>query len=225
MGADYAELMRDVADHLLGQPNQEFTTKTEWRYGSRGSLVIDLDKGTFFDHERGEGGGVIDLIQRERGGDKGEAHQWLVDQGLIEPKPNGAWSDRVVASYQYRDAAGQLIYVVVRLKDPKDFRQYRPHPTLPDQRVWGLKGGDFVQHQNEQVNWIKATKERTRQKGFTKTLTLKDNVQHTLFNLQQIANRDMLAVVYLPEGEKDCLTLGGYGFLATTRASCFWVYA
>src|SRR5262249_48252381 len=34
-------------------------------YGNRGSLAVDIKKGTWFDHEANIGGGVLDLIRRQ----------------------------------------------------------------------------------------------------------------------------------------------------------------
>lgn len=39
------------------------------------------------------------------------------------PKTDGSVESRIVKEYAYRDADGKLIFHVVRLKDPKDFRQ------------------------------------------------------------------------------------------------------
>jgi len=69
---------------LLGDPNRALSTKTELRYGRKGSLAVDLAKDTWFDHEAGEGGGVLDLVCRENGGSHREARQWLRDElGLV----------------------------------------------------------------------------------------------------------------------------------------------
>ena len=45
------ELSRDmaaVATRLLGEPNKAMSSPREWRYGNRGSLSVDLEKGTWF---------------------------------------------------------------------------------------------------------------------------------------------------------------------------------
>ena len=34
------------------------------RFGNHGSMAVDLEKGVWHDHEAGEGGGVLDLIER-----------------------------------------------------------------------------------------------------------------------------------------------------------------
>jgi hypothetical protein len=80
--ADLSALMGAVAEMLLGARNKGLSSRTEWRYGSKGSLAVDLLKGTFYDHECGEGGGVFDLIKRETGRTDGMA--WLREQGLLD---------------------------------------------------------------------------------------------------------------------------------------------
>ena len=79
--------IKDVAALLLGEPNAALTTGKQLRYGTHGSLAIDLDKNTFFDHESNEGGGILDLIQRQASlKTRKEAAQWLKDRGPKVPR-------------------------------------------------------------------------------------------------------------------------------------------
>jgi putative DNA primase/helicase len=58
----------DVVGSLLGEPSSK--SRREWRWGRRGSLWVSCagqKRGTWYDHERGEGGDLLDLIARERG--------------------------------------------------------------------------------------------------------------------------------------------------------------
>jgi putative DNA primase/helicase len=62
---------------LLGEPTRR--TARQWRWNRRGSLsaVVSGPKaGTWFDHEAGTGGGPLELIARERGGDWRDAADW-----------------------------------------------------------------------------------------------------------------------------------------------------
>lgn len=62
---------------LLGKPARR--TAGQWRWNRRGSLsavVSGTKVGTWFDHERGIGGGPLELIARERGGDWRDAADW-----------------------------------------------------------------------------------------------------------------------------------------------------
>jgi putative DNA primase/helicase len=52
------------------------------RYGTRGSLSVDVRTGRWYDHERGCGGGVLDLIEDCTGRKGGERIEWLVEQGI-----------------------------------------------------------------------------------------------------------------------------------------------
>jgi KaiC/GvpD/RAD55 family RecA-like ATPase len=58
---DWIRIAPDVAKQLLGEPTK--TSSNELRWGSKGSMALNLSEGTFYDHEEGVGGGVIDLIK------------------------------------------------------------------------------------------------------------------------------------------------------------------
>ncbi len=82
--SDLHELRRALISHwpallreLLGEPTRR--TARQWRWNRRGSLsaVVGGPKaGTWFDHEAGTGGGPLELIARERGGDWRDAADW-----------------------------------------------------------------------------------------------------------------------------------------------------
>ena len=117
--SDFAQHMETVARAIFGEPNEVLSTKKELRFGKKGSMSVDLEKGTWFDHEANEGGGVLKLIKRELGHAGRDAFIWMAEQGcdvddgeLPRGKTNGAASGanskqqhkrRVVAVYQYRD--------------------------------------------------------------------------------------------------------------------------
>lgn len=59
----------------------------------------------------------------------------LRSRDLLDPLPPPEnFTDRIAATYDYTDLAGQVLFQVVRLRDPKSFRQ-----RTPDGR-WGLNG-------------------------------------------------------------------------------------
>lgn len=105
--ANFAPMMANVATRLLGEPTQ--SKEGELRWGNKGSLSIDLAKGAWFDHEADKGGGVLDLIRRERGCDKGAAIDWLKGEGLLRDDNSAA-----PIFYDYRDEAGTVRYRVER---------------------------------------------------------------------------------------------------------------
>src|SRR6516162_5266145 len=130
---DFNSLMKPVALRLLGEPAQKLGN--EWRYGGRGSLAIDLKKGSWFDHEANVGGGVFDLIRRQ-GYDQPAA--WLRSEGLLgSPQVVSRADPKMVKTYDYRDEAGELLFQVVRF-DPKGFRQRRPNGH--GGWTWNLQG-------------------------------------------------------------------------------------
>jgi hypothetical protein len=113
---DFPGLIESVANKLLGEPNPDLSTKDVLRWGNKGSLAIDLKKGTWFDHEHEQGGGVLALIKRER---EGDPFEWLRAEGLIP-------DDTIIATFDYRDEQNRLLFQVCRTVG-KRFWQRRPN--------------------------------------------------------------------------------------------------
>jgi putative DNA primase/helicase len=131
---DFDVLIEPVALRLLGEPPHKHGS--EWRYGSRGSLSVDIAKGQWFDHEANKGGGVFDLIQRQ--GHEQPA-SWLRREGLMSQPPHVVGTEsRITKTYDYADETGALLFQVCRF-EPKDFRQRRPD----GRGGWSWKLGDI----------------------------------------------------------------------------------
>jgi putative DNA primase/helicase len=143
--SDFVRAMGPVARELLGVPSEEKTS--ELRFGSRGSLSVSLDKGTWHDHEADVGGGLIDLVMAKRRVDKEGALSWLRDRKHLPPNGHSSGFN-VVATYPYTDADGVLLYEVCRL-DPKDFRQRRPDGS--GRWAWTMKGVERVLYHLSEV--------------------------------------------------------------------------
>ena len=79
---DWPAIAGTVARALCGEPSSR--TRTEMRFGRRGSLSVKLDSGTWFDHEADEGGGVVALVERERRCSTREALEWLESAGFVD---------------------------------------------------------------------------------------------------------------------------------------------
>lgn len=142
-GIDFAALAEPIARHLFGRPNPKLSTKKELRFGTHGSLSVEIageHRGQFYDHEAGTGGGVLDMIQHKTGLANGAAIEWLQEHGFVEAQPAEAKS-RIVATYRYESADRTLMFEVVRFA-PKTFRQRRPdgHGGW----VWNLQGVDRI---------------------------------------------------------------------------------
>ena len=121
-----------IAKTLLGEPNERFSKGSELRWGSFGSLSVDLEKGTFFDHEVGEGGGLVDLIRRE-GKDRSS---YLTELGMDSPTQPAQIGPRIIKTYTYFNKLGDEIYQVCRY-EPKTFR---PRRKTSQGYVMGLQG-------------------------------------------------------------------------------------
>jgi hypothetical protein len=100
-------------------------------------------------------------------------HRLAVEVGDVDPKVG-----TVVATYDYTDATGELLYRILRF-NPKDFRPRRPD----GQGGWIAKGPS----QEELV----------------------------LYRMTEVAEAP---IIFVCEGEKDCESLRGHGFVATTPA-------
>jgi 5S rRNA maturation endonuclease (ribonuclease M5) len=126
---DFADLIAAVAG-LLGEPNRQMSTSRELRFGRQGSISIVIageNRGTWFDHENGVGGGALDLVGRVNGCDRKDAVDWvkaeLRDFAWDGSAPVPA--SRIVAEYSYEDEQGRELFQVVRF-EPKELRQRRP---------------------------------------------------------------------------------------------------
>src|ERR1035437_6653721 len=65
------------------------------------------------------------LLHCHAGCSQRDAVEALKARGLWEAAPATTWARRIVAAYYYTDAAGELLFQVLRF-EPKDFRQRRP---------------------------------------------------------------------------------------------------
>jgi hypothetical protein len=133
---DFARFMEPIARGLLGDPNPKLSKPKQLRYGTNGSLAIDLIKGTWYDHEAQQGGGVLDLITRVTGLEGAERIRTAEELAGIN---GGGGLGPIVATYDYTDETGKLLFQVVRY-EPKTFRQRKPDKEKPDGWSWSVKG-------------------------------------------------------------------------------------
>ena len=72
----------DLARALLGEPNRALSTTTQLRFGTKGSVAVEIDgpdAGKWFDHEHGVGGDGLELIRVQLGRANGAACDWARD--------------------------------------------------------------------------------------------------------------------------------------------------
>ncbi|WMT90127.1 AAA family ATPase [Pelagibacterium sp. H642] len=223
---DWSAIIQPVAESFWGEPNKKLSTAKELKWGSQGSRKVDLEDGTWFNHEEGVGGGVVDLVRIEAGlgDDKSEVMAWLEREGFISPseKPqvrrerqsgpqsqpepeqspaNSAEDDggvlKWVKGYTYHDADGNALYQVLRGQ-------------------WELPGGGYRLAKDGQV--AKTFRQRRKDERGNVVWNL-DGIGHTIYRHQQVE----LAIeagktILLPEGEKDADTAVELGFEASTNS-------
>jgi len=127
MATEFAQIIGPLAQSFFGEPNRAMSSEHELRYGKHGSLSVDLAKGTWYDHEIEQGGGALDLVTRETKLVGAERLEWMKSHGFLYEtvQPNGgAPRASIIASYDYTDEGGGLLFQVCRF-EPKDFRQRR----------------------------------------------------------------------------------------------------
>lgn len=135
---EFASLMEEVAEKILGKPHKRNKNDTDVRFGANHGVSVNYKTGEWFSHVDGVGGGVIDLVCKKKGMERADALDWLRDEGILE-KRVPAGSKRVEATYDYVDEHGMLLFQVVRYW-PKSFAQRRPDPSARDGWAWGVKG-------------------------------------------------------------------------------------
>ena len=65
---DWLGIAETAATALLGDPVRKLSRGRGWRYGTKGSLSVDLDNAAWFDFEGETGAGLSKPIEREIGG-------------------------------------------------------------------------------------------------------------------------------------------------------------
>lgn len=179
---------------LLSNKNERLSKENDARFGTNGSLSICPSNNTFYDHEAGEGGGLLDFVVRHSGTkNHRDAAAWLEAKGLIagqtmpvapstKPTPTApkkASLGPVIARYDYQGEDGAVLFQV-RRHEPKDFRQY------------GFVGGE----------WVPTVK----------------GIKQVPYRLPQLLAAPIDAIIYIVEGEKDADRLVRLGLFATTCA-------
>jgi hypothetical protein len=126
--ADFASYIEAVARRLCGEPNKRLSTRRQLRFGTNGSLAVEIggkNRGTWFDHEAETGGGTLDLIEHRLGLANGAAVEWLGGLTGAGELQRDVSHRHIIATHDYRDERGELLFQVCRF-EPKDFRQRRP---------------------------------------------------------------------------------------------------
>jgi RecA-family ATPase len=155
---DWIRIAPDVAKQLLGEPTK--TSSNELRWGSKGSMALNLSEGTFYDHEEGVGGGVIDLIKhlnedvntvlKQFGYDLALHSNDSLLSGFNPPKSETTSNARSFTREQmiglYKQSIVSLKYtdnfMVLRFPESHPIKQKYAPFTLGADGLWALKRPD-----------------------------------------------------------------------------------
>ena len=111
---------------------------------SKPSLSVNPETGVYFCHGCGEKGNIFDFhMSRHTLSFPDALKELAVFAGIAEPQEK-----KIVATYDYTDEAGALLYQVVRY-EPKDFRQRQPNGK--GDWTWNLDGIMTVPYNLPQV--------------------------------------------------------------------------
>jgi hypothetical protein len=122
----------DLAERILGPPNKKQSTRSQLRFGTNGSVAVEIagpNAGTWFDHEIGKGGGWRELLRIKGGIADEDIDDWLEQEGFTAARANGhdhSGKPKLVATYYYRCEQGRLLFQVCRQFPPKKFFQRAP---------------------------------------------------------------------------------------------------
>jgi hypothetical protein len=127
----FDEARRYFESRLPGQrigSRRENPAKCPFHQDRTESMSLNLEKAAWRCHACNEGGGLLDFERKLTG--KADAECWTAINATIgreAPKASKPKHGPIVATYDYVDAGGTLIYQGVRRADPKSFQQRRPN--------------------------------------------------------------------------------------------------
>jgi hypothetical protein len=152
---DWQRIAPEVAKQLLGEPSS--TTSKELRWGTHGSMTLNLTEGTWYDFENQVGGGIIDLIKyrnqdvatilKSFGYDQALPSDSLLSVSGLPQNNTNKGNARSFNKVQMRELYSQAIvkvqystnFWVMRFPDGHPIKQkYAPFSMNPD-GTWSLK--------------------------------------------------------------------------------------
>jgi hypothetical protein len=127
-------------------------------------------------------------------------------------RPSG--SSKIIATYDYEDEHGDLIYQVVR-REPKAFTQRRPHPDRAGEWLNGLKAGHYYPDPRNPGEWKRHDPSKgTPPPGGSEF----GETPMVVYRLAALAAMQPKTIVVV-EGEKDAEALWAIRIPATTNSS------
>lgn len=197
---DFSTIYEQVLNEILPEKNHRMSTRTEWRYGAKGSLSFNIQKGTWYDFETNESGGFLDLVSKWTFYDK--PIDWLIENGHIPDTRGQKAKAALIESFDYVPVEAAKRDETYVYSTPEGEPLYRLIRTYNEQGQRHFKQERF---DNDTGVWI----------GGLRDLDGNVLVEKTLFNLPELVNRPN-DLVFIAEGEKCVNSLKSLGLLAVT---------
>lgn len=188
--SNLGSFLEAVVRKVEGDPNKSLSSETELRFGTNGSLSVEIagdNAGTWFDHEAKVGGGTLAYLEHRKKLSNGAALDFMRGIGLDVGQPpalaSGKW--KFIEDYRYLDANSVVRYRVIKWLKPNGGKSF-------SQEKADGKGG-----------WIKG-------KGAM------DGVELVPYHLPELLAAIAAGkTILIPEGEKDVENLRKISFAAT----------
>jgi hypothetical protein len=147
---------RIIASDLLHVTIADGRCAATWR-GGKNKESVAVNKADWYDHAKKEGGGPLQLAAIAFSGNIQQAQEWCgnrfgcapKNKTVASPKTHESRFDKLIADgyaevsrYEYRDLAGTVRHITVRLeKDGTPGKEFVQGVPSPDGTIrWGLKG-------------------------------------------------------------------------------------
>lgn len=195
---DFADFYRKELPDLKNGRGDEATARCPFHKETDPSFSVNLKSGLFNCFGCNEGGDVFTFYQKRyncsfNAALKDLARMYGVDQVQQKPK------QKIIATYDYHDAEGKLIFQVVRF-EPKGFCQRRPDGE--GGWIWGLSAEEYGRRQGGR-DWYKVQDEQS----YTETRNFPACTK-VPYHLPEVFKAQ---TVLIPEGEKDADNLACLG--------------
>jgi putative DNA primase/helicase len=132
VSADLTRHIDAIARRILGEPNKNLSTRSQLRFGSNGSIAVEITgkgAGEWYDHEERVGGGPWKFLRLKGGLADADIPAWLeCELGIAQANGHDRSSSKqhIVKTYDYHDERGALLFQVVRMGPKKTFFQRAP---------------------------------------------------------------------------------------------------
>ena len=212
----YQELIEPVARALLGEPNERLSKPNELRFGTHGSVAVDLAKGTFYDHEANEGGGVLDLvrIKSDSAKTRADAAKWLEHAGFVQGGKKSNGHDQNLKNTNQQKTPHPCLEPTPSHEVMKSWpSEQQPMQTVAAAYDYCDEAGALV---FQVLRYEPKTFRQRRPEGSGWSYSVK-GVRKLPYRLPELlASPD--ALVFITEGEKDADALAALGLVATCNA-------